>query len=299
MIDFTNNVLDLQFFAGDDIGTSGVDEVDAVPHTDDNSEQAAVGDGDTADTAEQSVDAQDLRAAYEADKRGKYKSFYQEDTQRIVQERLKASKGKADGYDTITPSLAILAEHYGVDPTDIKALNDAIVNDDAYYEKDAIEMGTTTEMARRIKQTEAENARYRQAEEQARKDAAAKEIYDTWMSDAARIKELYPAFDMNAELGNTKFKQLLQSGIDLQTAYEVVHRNEIMPAVVHRAVSDAKAAVSATVAANKARPVEGAAKATAPVTQGAVNIANLTPEQMREYNRRAAAGERIDFVTKY
>ena len=237
-------VLDLQMFAegtGGDGGT-GAEGATGVTVTAAGSQQKGVKSNPLADvkyglqpTEEKAPAAEvvenpteDRNAKFEALIKGEYKDLYDARVQDTVQKRLKSSKETVEKYEALAPTLEALAKKYGVDAADIKALNKAIEDDDSYYEQEALEKGITVEQLKEIRKMEKENAELkRQMEEQNRKDNANK-LYAQWMEQAETAKSVYPSFDLRAEMQNPKFVDLLRSNIDVRTAYEVIHKDDII-----------------------------------------------------------------------
>ena len=158
---------------------------------------------------------EDRNAKFEALIKGEYKDLYDQRMQDTVQKRLKSTKETVDKYNELAPTLEALAKKYGVDASDIKALNKAIEDDDSYYEQEALEKGITVEQLKEIRKMEKENSELkRQMEEQNRKENANK-LYAQWMEQADKAKQVYPSFDLRAEMQNPKFVDLLRSNIDV------------------------------------------------------------------------------------
>ena len=105
--------------------------------------------------------------------------------------------------------------------------------------------------------------------------------YQAWKalrSGAESLRQTYPDFDLDRELEDPTFARLLQAGVDLRTAYEVVRREDLR---------------QARRAARAARPEEnglGRAPAGAPCRP---DPRALTPQERRQLRRRAARGEEI------
>ena len=236
----------------------------------------------------------DRNAAFEALIKGEYKDLYDAKMQDTIQKRLKSSKETVDKYNALTPTLEMLAKKYGVEATDIEALNKAIADDDAYYEEEALERGLTVEELKGIKKMERENAELRkQMQEQQAKQNADK-LYAAWMQQEAETKKVYPAFDMKAEMQNPKFVDLLRSNIDVRTAYEVLHKDEIIPAAMQFTAKAVEQKLTNKIIANGARPAENGMAA-----QGAAlvksEVSQLSKEDRAEIIRRVQRGEKIRF----
>lgn len=243
--------------------------------------------------AEVKKPTEDRNAMYEAFLKD-YKDLDDARIQNIVQKRLKGSKETVEKYEALAPTLEILAKKYGVDASDIKALNKAIEEDDSYFEEEALEKGVTVEQLKEIRKMERENADLkRQMAEHSRRENA-NQVYKQWMEQADEVKAVYPGFDLKAELENPRFTDLLRNNIDVRTAYEVIHKDEIIPAAMHIAAKNAEKKLTNKVIANGARPVEnGNYSQSATVTKS--DVSTLNKADRAEIMRRVANGERISF----
>lgn len=236
---------------------------------------------------------EDRKAVYEAFIK-EYKDLDDERVQGIVKSRLKGSKETADKYNAVQPILDMLAKKYGVEPGNIEALNKAIADDDSYYEAEAVERGITVEQLKEFKKVERENAELRQRDaERVRREKAA-ETYSKWAEEAKGVKEVYPSFDLRAELQNEKFTGLLGAGIDVRTAFEVIHKDEILPAAMQYAAKKVEEKITDKIIANGARPAEnGTSSQSATITKS--DVSTLTKADRAEINRRVLRGEKITF----
>jgi hypothetical protein len=239
----------------------------------------------------------DRNAKFEALIKGEYKDLYDQRVSDTVQKRLKGSKETVDKYNELAPTLEMLAKKYGVDASDIKALNKAIEEDDSYYEEEALEKGMSVEQLKSVKKMERENAELKKAmEEQNRRDNANK-LYAQWMEQEKSTKAVYPSFDLRTEMQNPKFLDLLRSNIDVKTAFEVLHKDEIIPAAMQYTAKQVEQKITNKIIANGARPTEnGNSSQGASLTKG--NVSQLTPADRAEIARRVARGEKISFTRK-
>jgi hypothetical protein len=242
--------------------------------------------------------AEDRNAKFEALIKGEYKDLFDAKMQDTVQKRLKTAKESekeaVDKYAALTPVLELLAKKHGVDATDIKALTKAIEEDDSYYEEEALEKGITVEQLKEIRKMERENAELKKAmEEQNRRDNANK-LYAQWMEQEKQAKAIYPNFSLQTEMQNPKFVDLLRSNIDVQTAFEVIHKDEIIPAAMQYTAKQVEQKIADNIIAKGARPTEnGNSSQGASVTKS--DVSQLTKADRAEIARRVARGEKISF----
>lgn len=240
------------------------------------------------------VETEDRNAKFEALIKGEYKDLYDAKMQDTIQKRLKGSKEIEDKYNSLAPTLEMLARKYGVDATDINALTRAIEEDDSYYEEEALEKGISVQQLKDIRKMEKENAELKkQMEEKSRRDNAAKQ-YATWMNQAEEAKKMYPSLDLNEEAKNPQFLRLLNSGVDVGTAFTVIHKDEIIPAAMQYTAKTVEQKMTNKIIAGGSRPTENGNSA-----QGAINsksdVSLLTKADRDEIARRVARGEKITF----
>jgi hypothetical protein len=237
---------------------------------------------------------EDRNAKFEALIKGEYKDLYDARMQDTIQKRLKGQKETVDKYNALTPTLEILAKKYGVDATDVAALNKAIEEDDSYFEEEALEKGITVEQLKEIRKMERENADLkRQMEEQNRKENANK-LYAQWMEQADKAKAVYPSLDLRAEMQNPQFVNLLRSNVDVRTAYEVLHKDEIIPAAMQFTAKTVEQKLTNKMIANGARPAEnGNSSQSATVVKS--DVSQLSKADRAEIIRRVQRGEKIRF----
>lgn len=250
-------------------------------------------DAQTADVQEV-TDGVDRNAEFEKLIKGEYKDLYDARVQDTIQRRLKGTKETVDKYNALAPTLEMLSRKYGVDASDIEALNKAIEEDDAYYEDEALEKGITVEQLKSIRKMERENAELkRQMREQNARENADR-IYAAWMQQADALKGVYPSFDLNSELNNPRFVDLLRNNVDVRTAYEVLHKDEIIPAAMQFTARQVEQKLTNKIIAGGSRPTENGINSQSSVVVKS-DVSQLSKEDRAEIIRRVARGEKIRF----
>ena len=237
----------------------------------------------------------DRNAEFEKLIKGEYKDLYDAKMQDTIQKRLKGTKETVEKYEALTPTLEMLAKKYGVDASDVKALNKAIEEDDSYYEQEALDKGLSVEQLKEIRRMERENTELKkQMEEQATKDKA-NELYNAWLTQSEQLKGIYPSFNLEGELQNPQFLDLLKiPGVDVRTAYELVHKDDIIAGAMQFAVKTAEQKISNKIAANGARPTEnGMSSQSAAVVKS--DVSALSKQDILEVMRRVQRGDKVSF----
>ena len=248
----------------------------------------------TAEVQETTATQPDPEAEFEKLIKGQYKAQYDARVQDTIQKRLKGTRETVDKYNALQPVLDILGKKHGVDATDVDALLKAIEEDDSYFEDEALEMGMTVEQLKKFRSMERENAELRRAQEEQQTQENANKIYAGWMQQAEETVKVYPSFNLEAEMQNPKFVDLLRSNIDVRTAYEVLHKDEIIPAAMQFTAKTVESKLAKKIAANGARPAEnGMSSGSAAVVKS--DVSQLSRADREEIRRRVARGEKIRF----
>lgn len=234
----------------------------------------------------------DRKAEFDRMIKGDYKDLYDAKVQEIVQRRLRGPVADAAKYRELGPTMELLAQHYDLkDPTDIKALNAAIEADDIFIERQAMEKNMSNDEYRQHLRDKREKAQLR---EQIKQIERAQQ-YTMWKQQAEQVKNLYPNLDIDHELTNPLFRDMLEKyRMSVGDAYGMIHSRDITTGLLRHATEQASKQVAASVAANGARPAENGMGA-----QGAATVkmdpSKMTKEQRRALNRRVAMGEKISF----
>lgn len=248
----------------------------------------------------------DRNAVFEEMIAGEYKDLFEA---RIADARKQGEtpfKGDADRYKQMAGMLEVLGRKHGISPDsdgnlDLSKLSKAVEAEDKdYWEKLSLETGRGEEELREehrrnqmMKALQEENARYRREEQERKGREQARRIFAGWEDQAKQAQSVYPSLDLRKELKNKDFAQLLQAGVNVKTAFEVIHKDEIVPAAMQYAAKKVENNMAGKIAAQAARPVENGSGGS-PV-QVKTDVSKLTKAERREIARRVSMGERIVF----
>jgi len=250
------------------------------------------GKQESAPAAGEKGSAEERNSRFEELIKGEFKDLYDARVQNTIRERLKGNEATVQKYNALAPVLDLLAGKYGVEADNIEALSKAIEEDETFYEDEALEKGLTVQQVKEIRKMQRENAALKAPVEERSRKENADATYAAWMQQAEALKQVYPSFDFATEAQNEQFRRLLQSGIPLQTAFEVIHKDEIIPAAMQYTAKQVEAKVANNVRAGQKRPAEGAAGGRSAV-QVKSDPSKFTKADMDEIARRVARGERI------
>lgn len=234
----------------------------------------------------------DKNAEFEKMIKGDYKDEYDKRVQDIVRNRLKGADENEKRLNAMNPLLDILSARYGVESTNTEALIKALEADDSFFEQAAMEQNMDTKQYRQMLQLQRENARLKsQSEQQARQEQLNRQ-YAVWEQQAAEAKNLYPNLDLNVESQNPQFRQLLFAGVDVGTAYMVLHKDDVMAGAMQHTAKTVEQKLANKIAAGNSRPAEnGTSGQSAAVIKE--DPSKWTRADREEVRRRVARGEKI------
>lgn len=219
---------------------------------------------------------------------------YNGEMQKVVKAAKEKLKTSAEGLEKLTPAIQLIAKKYGVDAGDYEAISKAVVDDDAYYEERAMELGVTTDVAKQLDKSE---KMMRAAEEQQQKFINEQKLMEhigKLNRQAAELQQKYPDFNLGKELNNPTFARLTAPDLNfsLEDAYELVHRDEIKANIRQAALKASIQQVSNAVQSNKNRPNDGVSKSSNASVQ-TFNYQNATKAQREALKARIRSGEKI------
>ena len=225
---------------------------------------------------------------------GEFKDMFSEQVQRIIDRRFKETRGLQEQLSRHQPVMEILMQRYKIPDGDPAKLMRALENDDAYWAQAAEEAGMNVEQYKQFQRMQRENEEYKRMERQRRSEDAVQRQLRQWQGEAEKMKDIYPTFDLGAEVSNPQFLSMLRSGVPVQTAYEVIHMDEIKAGVAQMTAKATEKQVVDGIRAKGTRPPEnGTASQSAFTIRDDVH--KLTRKERQEIIRRAARGEKISF----
>ncbi|MBE6747905.1 MAG: hypothetical protein E7557_01590 [Ruminococcaceae bacterium] len=201
---------------------------------------------------------------------GKFKEQFRKRTQSIIDKRFKETKQLEEFKESVSPLIQKLNEKYGVDEGDTKALAERIFNKENEIDN---------------KNTSNEKAEHNTLKEQVA----------SWVKETDEIKEFYPDFDFKNELKNSSlFGKLLYNGVPLKTAFEVIHKDEILSGAMTYTAQKVREQVVKGIEAKGRRPLEnGIASESGIVTLTDVNA--LTSKDILKILKQVENGANVKF----
>ena len=234
------------------------------------------------------------------------KGEYKDEFHRVMQDNLNRRFKETDELrrqadearrqaDEARPLMELLASKYGVkDASDAAAILKAAEADDGYYEEEAASKGLTVEQLKAFKRMERENAQLKEAAQERERAERASQVQARWAKESEETRAIYGGFDFQQEAQNPDFARLLRAGVDVKTAYEVAHHDDILSGAMQYTAQRVQEKTINDIRTRGMRPDEGALGASS-AGDGRIDISKLTREQMREIEERVLHGERITF----
>lgn len=102
---------------------------------------------------------------------------------------------------------------------------------------------------------------------------------------------IYPKLSLEQEVKDPRFVELLKCGLDVRSAFEIVHKDEIMTASMEYAAREMERMITNKIMADGLRPVENGGNHGPAVTK--TDVKSMTRQERKELIRRVRAGEKI------
>lgn len=221
----------------------------------------------------------------------KYKDHFNADTTAIVQERLKNSKQAEATLGKLAPVFEGLGKKYGKEASDIDGIIAAYTDDDSLYEEEAAAAGMPVSAYKQLKALEADKAKH---EAQEAESQAMRHIQGL-IAQGEKLKATFPNFDLRAEMQNPVFQRLTspEVGIDVETAYWTLHRQELQTAAMQVAAQKTSQKLSQSIQSGINRPAENGSRNVSPALDIRDDPSKWSKADREEVKRRVRNGERI------
>ena len=246
----------------------------------------------TQDSAEQ------RKADFESLIKGDYKDLFDGRVQSIINARFKETKNLEARVKSVDNLMQALSGKYGVSANDSEALMKAINEDNSYFEDEADKRGLTVEQLKTMRKMQAENDQLRKMMEQRQHEEFKTQLFTKWERESEQCGQSYPGFDFQRETTNPetgeRFMSLLDRGIDIKTAYEVIHKDELLGGAIQYAVAETQKRTVDSIRARGMRPGENGASGNAPAQVIKNDPSKWTRADREEISRRVQRGERIE-----
>lgn len=280
-------ILNLHLFDGGDGGSGG-----------DGGAPATGGGAPAAEPSVTTAEAEERQRAFD-DFITQNKDLYDARVEKQLSRRFRDTerlRADSDRLAKLTPTLALLQQRYGTKDGDTDALAKAIEDDNAFYEQAAMDAGMTVEQYKEMSRLERENAELRQIRKTQEEQARANERFQAWMEEAEECKQFYPSFDLEQELKSEtgeRMIQLMQSGVDVRTAFEVIHKDDIIGGAMAKTAQVIAQKTVNGIRSRGMRPQENGVSGNGAPVSMTTDVNKMTRKDREEIARRVMRGERV------
>ena len=223
---------------------------------------------------------------------GEYREVYEELLKEKTASGLKENKSLREELKQTEEILEMLSDRYSAGSAE--ELKKALKADNSLFAENAGKYGMDVNSYRYMRNLERENARAKAQLDRSKTEAEMAAKMRAWYADSNSVAQQYPDFNLADEISNPRFIELMRGGVDMKTAYEVLHHNDIIENIRRENAAEAKKTAAMELEARNNRPIEnGLSSQSNAVLKKDVSL--LTPEERAEIARRAARGEIISF----
>ncbi|MFA5382188.1 MAG: hypothetical protein WC356_03410 [Candidatus Micrarchaeia archaeon] len=216
--------------------------------------------------------------------KGDYKDDFGKATSAIVKERLKNSKEAEEKLNKLTPALEALFQKHGLKDGDIEGLVNKITDDDSLYEDEALQKGIPVQTLKEMKKLQGEKANLDKMQAERMQEAQIQKHFQTLVEQSEQVKQMYPGFDLQAELKNPEFFELTRPEvrIPVMKAYQLVHQDEIIGGAMQFTAQKTAEKLSNAMSAGAFRPSENGLSQNSNAPNLTDDPHNWAPDRMRK-----------------
>lgn len=234
---------------------------------------------------------EDRLAAYERFKE-EFKDLYGNDVREHINRRFKDEKKLQEQLDSYTPLMSMLGMRYGLQEPTVPNVMEAIDQDEAFWEEQAMKENMTVDQYKRMRKLESDNQELLETVNRAKQVRQREDTFARWDKEAELCKQHFPQFDMKIECENPDFQRALGAGMSVETAYKAVHFDEITRGLMEKTEKDTKKKVADSIRSGGGRPTENGVGAGS-ANETKVSAWDLSSDEFHKIMERAARGEKI------
>lgn len=243
---------------------------------------------------ETKLSEKERRAEFKKLVEGDYKDIYESEFQKAFNRRYRGARENEERMQKLNPLVDKLMMRYNIEGNDVEALSQAIDNDHSYWEYAAEEAGMTEEQYVEYIKLKSDSRRLNEMEQARNREAEVQKQLQVWNDAVAEVKAEYPDFDIDTMVDNPTFKSMLQAGVPMKHAYEVVNLTEIKTRAASEASKATEKSVVEGIRAKGSRPRENGISANNGIATS-TDISKLELDDIRDAIARARRGETVRF----
>jgi len=206
----------------------------------------------------QTSPANGTKPSFEELVKGEYKDDYGKAMSTAIKERIKNIKQAEETLGLLDPAIKALMQKHGLEEGDYKGLVERITDDDALYEDEALQKGIPVQTLKEMKKLEADKAMLQKIQSERIQEEGLQKHFQSLVEQGQQVKEMYPGFDLQAELQNPEFVDLTrpETRIPVLKAYQLIHQDEIIGGAMQFTAKKTAEKLSHSIAAGASRPNE-------------------------------------------
>ena len=183
----------------------------------------------------------------------------------------------------------MLAVKFGIeDRRDVKAITEALQKDDYLYAQRAEENGRSIEEQREWDELDRENRMFREQQRRVEQQEQMQNQVSEWQREAANLKQIFPNFDLEAELENEEFYNRLLRGDTVASSFYALHGEEIAAGAMQYTAQAVRQATAQEIASKGRRPSENGLSGQAAARVVGKDFSHMTLEELRRYGKQHA-----------
>lgn len=220
-----------------------------------------------------------------AEAKKRFAKFYGNDVQSAVKDRFKNQDDANKKLESMDPMLKALMKKTGAES--VEELQDLILSDDSLYQEEADAAGMPVEQYKAMQKLQAEHDQLVAEKQKAQEQQQMQQHVAGIRQQAEEMKQLFPGFDLDAEMQNPEFiKMTSPGGVSVKQAFFALHGEELIPQLMAFGVQTGKEQISRSIQANQARPIEGASLRGSAGASVRIDNESMTDERYEEIKRR-------------
>lgn len=237
--------------------------------------------------------AVDKSTAFQALIKGEYAEQYQQAVEGVLKRRLAPMTRLKEQAASQQALINAIGLRYGMDGSNLEALQKAVDEDRSYIERIADEKGMTMDQAAGWLKDQQKIAEFESKMREVQVRQQVEQNRQQFAQAIQEIKSVYPDFDPETELNDPRFVQAL-SILSPLGAYEALHREEINSNLIRMAAQETEKRVTDNIRANGMRPAENGLSSSGMVPN-TVDLDKMSLKELNALIKRGQAGEKIRF----
>lgn len=275
-----------------DEGAGSVGNTGTVSGAESGAGEAEMVEDEGNESNQQQKTPEERQKEFEALITGEYKDLYDSQVSSAVSLRETEARQLMNQISEYAPLMNLLSERYDVKSGKVEDIIKALESDNDFYESAALKEGLSVEQYKNMLKMKAENSQLIEMQRRSEQIRQRDQAWARWDREAGQCRAHFPGFNLDAELQNPGFVQLLGAGWDVEGAYKAIHHDEIVNGIMVETEKHTKKQVADNIRSGYSRPTENQIAGNAASTSK-IDVSKLSYKEMTELINRARSGEMI------